>query len=311
VLSVIIPNWNGMQFIESCLPEVLKAAAECPFPSEILFIDDASADNSAAFVKKNFPGVTVLQNSVNLGFGASVNKAAEASSGKFLALINNDLRPHREMFARMMGHFQGNDDIFGVSAKSLSSETLQPNHVNMMGRFADGRLRLAWADDQSPAETMFLQGGSSVVRRQQFLEWGGFAHLFAPGYWEDYDLSYFALKNGMRNLYDPGAVGYHHGQGSMIRAHGSDKILRIRERNSHFFLAMNLTDPDFLHSWMKALPAALGRESQLRVLSQFQTCFELLGATGSISRVRRQRSKLIKVSDESIFERFQHRGTLC
>src|SRR5687767_4561661 len=63
--SVVIPNWNGMDLLEKFLPSVLAAAGPL---DEIIVVDNASTDGSAAFVRRRFPRVRVLELPRNLGF---------------------------------------------------------------------------------------------------------------------------------------------------------------------------------------------------------------------------------------------------
>ncbi|MCB0114917.1 MAG: glycosyltransferase, partial [Caldilineaceae bacterium] len=50
LLSVIIPLWNGREFIDDCLSSLLASSAELGGETEILVVDNGSADGSAAHV---------------------------------------------------------------------------------------------------------------------------------------------------------------------------------------------------------------------------------------------------------------------
>ena len=63
-IAVVILNWNGMKLLEQFLPSVITNSAE----ATIYIADNASTDDSVAFVKENFPSVQIIQNERNFGF---------------------------------------------------------------------------------------------------------------------------------------------------------------------------------------------------------------------------------------------------
>ena len=87
---------------------------------------------------------------------------------------------------------------------------------------------------------MFLQGGACALQRDRFLELGGFDPIFAPGYWEDYDLSFRALARGWRILYDPAARALHVGRASFAARYGDDGVRQLTRRNEFLFAWLNL-----------------------------------------------------------------------
>jgi len=173
-----------------------------------------------------------------------------------------------------------------------------------------GQLKLTFEDSPSPSPTMFLQGGSCAVRRAEFLKLGGFCDLFAPGYWEDYDLSYLAMKAGWRHLYNPRAVAYHLGGGSMGRAHGKEYVEIIRRRNYFLFLWANLTDSRLLREHLDSLPRAMANgmlhDGEGRLTAKgFARALRLARHAAA---ERQRRSHFISRSDSAIFADFTRPG---
>ena len=87
LLSVIIPNWNGMAYLPACLAAL---AAQDYAPLEIIVVDNASADGSVAYLRAQHPGVRLLEFAENRGFTGACNAGLRAARGEFLALLNND-----------------------------------------------------------------------------------------------------------------------------------------------------------------------------------------------------------------------------
>jgi GT2 family glycosyltransferase len=89
-LAIIIVNWNGLEDTIQCL-ESLKAVT---YPNyEIILVDNASTDDSVAFLSSRFPYITIIENEENLGFAEGTNigiRHAQAKGVDYVLLLNND-----------------------------------------------------------------------------------------------------------------------------------------------------------------------------------------------------------------------------
>ena len=88
-LSVIIVSYNTRELLRGCLTSVISALGS-RLNHEVLVVDNASADGSAAMVQDAFPQVRLLTNEENLGFAAASNQAIERSRGRHTVLLNPD-----------------------------------------------------------------------------------------------------------------------------------------------------------------------------------------------------------------------------
>ena len=87
LVSVIIVNWNGRKWLEKCL-DSLRVQTYKNF--EVIFVDNASTDDSVDFVEKNYPEVVILKSDRNLGFAGGNNLGIDNSKGEFILFLNND-----------------------------------------------------------------------------------------------------------------------------------------------------------------------------------------------------------------------------
>lgn len=87
LVSVIIINWNGMRWLKRCL-DSLSNQTYSKF--EIIFVDNASTDESVHYVRKYYPEVKVLLNHRNLGFARGNNLGIQLAQGEYILLLNND-----------------------------------------------------------------------------------------------------------------------------------------------------------------------------------------------------------------------------
>jgi hypothetical protein len=87
-ISVIVVNWNTRDLLGQCLESVYRTIRGLPF--EVLVVDNASADGSAAMVRDRYPGARVIQNAENRGFAAANNQALRIMTGRYALLLNSD-----------------------------------------------------------------------------------------------------------------------------------------------------------------------------------------------------------------------------
>lgn len=88
LLSVIIVNYNGEKFLQSCLDSLHEKLISISY--EIIILDNNSKDNSCKFIKENFPDVKLIESTINHGFGKGNNEAVKHAKGELLLLYNND-----------------------------------------------------------------------------------------------------------------------------------------------------------------------------------------------------------------------------
>jgi hypothetical protein len=87
-LSVIVVNWNMEKLLGRCLDSLFSQ--DIPADFEVIVVDNASSDRSVEMVRQEFPQVTLLVNSENLGFTRANNRAIERAAGEYVLLLNPD-----------------------------------------------------------------------------------------------------------------------------------------------------------------------------------------------------------------------------
>lgn len=87
-VSIILVSWNTRELLVSCLASL--AAAIGDLSAETWVVDNGSTDESAAAVQAQFPYVQLIENRTNLGFAGANNQAIQASTGRYVLLLNSD-----------------------------------------------------------------------------------------------------------------------------------------------------------------------------------------------------------------------------
>ena len=86
-IAIVILNWNGKDLLKTFLPSVVNFSQE----ATIYLADNASNDNSIAFLKQEFPEVKIIQNPENFGFSKGYNEALKQVDEELLCLLNSDV----------------------------------------------------------------------------------------------------------------------------------------------------------------------------------------------------------------------------
>ena len=217
VLSIILVNFNDAAHLPESLASVGMHAAGFGF--EVIVVDNASTDGSPALVAEGFPGVRLVRNEKNEGFGRANNMAVRESRGEFLLFLNTDAVVHPGVLDLLMNEMRRHRDTGVVGPALLTpAGSFQASFGGRTGFFAElakkallNRLRTrALRNDRSRREVRWVSGAFLLVRRAAFLEAGGFDEGFFI-YFEDIDLCERILAKGWKVIFLPAAVSTHHG----------------------------------------------------------------------------------------------------
>lgn len=218
-VSVVIPAYNGGQDLLECLASVAASALR---PAAVLLVDNSSSDGSVEHAGRRFPGVEVVRNAENRGFGAACNQGIErALQGgcEFVLLLNQDASLERDTLASMIGWAGANPKAAVVGAKTLSpvlagdgSPILLYNgswatRLPLWQRIPDiGRSSRRVSCE--PREVDYVWGHGMLLRCSALREVG----VFDPGffmYFEDLDLCCRMRAAGWQVWCDSRAVMWH------------------------------------------------------------------------------------------------------
>lgn len=228
-LSVIVVTHDSSVQIARSIPAI---AAELRTGDELIVIDNASVDGTAAQVRELAPEATVLEWGENLGFGAACNAGAVAAGSELLLFLNPDavvVPGFRDAIELPLTEGRGWDAWQGlVTAEGGSTVNTWGGVVHFTGvAWAGGAGRPRSEASSEPREVAFASGACLAVRRERWERLGGFpVHYFL--YHEDTDLGLRVWLSGGRVGIEPRAVCDHEYEFEK----GAEKWRHL-ERNRH------------------------------------------------------------------------------
>ena len=218
-LSVVIVNYNVVNFLEQCLNSVLAASQNLRI--EIFVVDNNSVDGSVALVREKFPTVKVIANTENAGFSKANNQAILQSNSRYVLLLNPDTVVEQDTFDKCIVYMDAHPNTGGMGVRMLdgkgrflpeSKRGLPTPAVSFYKIFGLSKLfpkskkfgtyHLGFLDEHQIHEIDVLSGAFMLMRAETLDKVGLLDEAFFM-YGEDIDLSYRIQQGGYSNVYFP------------------------------------------------------------------------------------------------------------
>lgn len=244
-ISVVIPNYNGIDLLPEILPPLYKALESTKLPYEVIISDDCSKDESVSFIKKNHPQVLLIENDINEGFSKTINKGIFKACYDFVLLLNSDVKISEDYFSSQLKYFE-KEDTFGVMGRIIGWDD---DEIQDGGKFPSFHfLKIKTSKNYVPIDehanhwlpSFYLSGANAFVSREKLLALNGFDELYSPFYVEDVDLSLRAWRMGWKCYYEHNAVCRHKTSVTIKSKSSKKEIKAIYYRNKMFLHSFHL-----------------------------------------------------------------------
>lgn len=215
LVSIIIVNWNGKDWLQKCLPSLRKQSYK---NIEILVVDNGSTDGSMAWVKRYYSKVIRIELKKNLGFAQTNNLGYKRSHGSYVLFLNNDTIVTKNFMTELLSVFASDPRIAGAQSKLL----LMDDHrkLDAVGAFLTPTGVLFHYGLKHPDEPSYdkeinlytVKGACMMFRRSVLQKVLLRGNLFDPAYFayfEETDLCHRIWLSGYRIVYAYRSVIYH------------------------------------------------------------------------------------------------------
>lgn len=232
-ISVIVLNYNGVSFLNKCFTSIFKQ----DYPNvEIILVDNASTDNSVAYVSKHFPKVKIIRNKVGLGFAGGNMVGVKAATSQKVLLVSNDTWLPKDLITKLSAYFNAHD--LKVVAPHQGSYDGKKNIPAATLLDPLGHHAYLPGNTQKP---FYLTGVCLFCEKDFYLETKGMDPDFFL-YIEDADWFWRIQLFGYSFDYVPDAFIFHSGAGSS--GGHNNKILKtpifmMRNRNTLYMFLKN------------------------------------------------------------------------
>jgi GT2 family glycosyltransferase len=205
-ITVVVPNWNGIDLIRECLQSLDRQTLD----HTVIVVDNGSVDGSNDVVRNEFPEVQLLEFPDNAGFAGGVNRGirpALTQGAKYIALLNNDAVADVHWLEELVAVAETEERVGIVAAKIV---TWDGSRIDSTGDFYSiwgfpfprgrGEVDSGQYDSEEMSKVFGASGGASLYRARMFREIGLFDESFFA-YFEDVDVSFRARLAGWQIRY--------------------------------------------------------------------------------------------------------------
>ncbi len=106
-LTIGILSYNTSELLRNCIKSIIKYTKNIKY--EIVIVDNASRDGSAAMIKEEFPQIKLIKNKRNVYFAKGYNQIIPKAKGKYFIMLNSDTRLEDNAFKKIITFMESNN----------------------------------------------------------------------------------------------------------------------------------------------------------------------------------------------------------
>ena len=225
-LSIITVNYNGLK--DTC-----ALIESIPFNEkiEVIVIDNASKQDEASIILKQFPQVKVIRSEKNLGFAGGNNLGIKEAKGKYIFLINNDTTFKEFNVDSLINRLESSPNIGIVCPKirfAWGTNPIQYAGYTLLSKITVRNQAIGFSEEDKcqygiAHSTPYAHGAAMLIKREAINKVGLMPEDYFL-YYEEIDWSMMFTRAGYEIWYDPACTIYHKesqstGQDSPLRTY--------------------------------------------------------------------------------------------
>jgi GT2 family glycosyltransferase len=216
-VSIVVVNWNAREFLRDCIRSIRENVSVAV---QIIVVDNASRDGSAAMVRSEFPDVELIANTENRGFAAANNQGIRIANAPYILLLNPDTIVYAGALENSVAYMNARPDVGLMGCRVMETQDrIQrtcfsfPGPVNLLliqsglhrvfpRSRVFGRPELGWWDRDSELDVPVVSGMYMLARRDVIDKVGLMDEDYFV-YAEEADWCFRIRKAGWRCVFAP------------------------------------------------------------------------------------------------------------
>jgi GT2 family glycosyltransferase len=214
LISIIIPVLNQFKYLLTTINSILNSTKE---NIEIIIVDNNSDNEVKEYLKglKRFKMIKIITNEKNLGFGKANNQGVKIAEGKYICLLNSDIKVGEGWLNTLVNGFDNKTGITGAS-----------------GGYLDRDCKCVGITRNENDRYDYLEGWCLLICRDLYNQLGGFDERFEC-FSEDADLSFRFRRAGYKTKLVSG-VNIHHFANKTVFSQTDFNVEEVSKRSSAF-----------------------------------------------------------------------------
>jgi N-acetylglucosaminyl-diphospho-decaprenol L-rhamnosyltransferase len=238
-LAIVVVTWQSAGDVAALLASLAAARTA---GAELVVVDNASTDDTAAELRRLAPDALVIANAVNRGFAVGANQGLAVTTRPFVLFLNPDTVVEPDALMQALGYLDRMPSVGVVGCRTLNADgTSQPTVDRfhsvrglMAETLAGGRGLVRGVVPTASGLVDWVYGSFLLGRRTALAAVGGFDEAYEM-YGEDLDLCHRLRAAGWRTAYCATAVVVHCGNRSGAQRYGADRDLAVLQGTLRFF----------------------------------------------------------------------------
>jgi hypothetical protein len=248
LISIVIPNWNGVAFLPVCLDSLISQSFR---DFEVIVVDNGSTDNSRDLLASKYKWVQVVALDKNEGFAGGCNRGISPARGMWVVLMNNDTEAHKDWLKNIAAAIKNKPEysFFATKILRFDKREILDGTGDFISRslfvFRFGQFDTDKGQYDGLGEIFSPCGASAIYKKEMLDDVGLFDEDFFA-YLEDIDLGMRAHIAGYRGFFVHDSVIYHIGGASTNSEQMSPWVYQQNIRNMFLILFKDIPFPVFL-----------------------------------------------------------------
>ena len=309
LISIIILNYNAGDLLLDCISSILNSNYK---NFEIIVVDNVSNDQSHKKCKEQFPDITLIENSENLGYCEGNNVGLRKAHGDFVAILNPDTIVEPNWLDELLSAYQNNGPgFYQPKFLAITDHSMLLSTGNMIQIFGFGYSRSKGDKDThsyEKLEQIDYASGTCLFTSRSLIEKIGLFDPFLFAFHDDLELCWRGAILGINSFYVPKSIVYHPIEGYSFK--WNPIKFKLLERNRKYCLLTLYNRSTIL----KMLPALLLVDISVSIFyltrglgkMKISADLEILKNLKTINQKYRSNQKIKEVTDYELIKQFKN-----